>query len=440
MKNGHSRNSLKRNGSTRSRLEPTNGQTYRAPVNGGRHQKPVLITGGSGFIGANLAHRLLSSGQPVILFDNLSRPGVEQNLEWLRQTHGNLVQLEHGDVRNAAALNTIVRGVSQVFHFAAQVAVTTSLINPIEDFEINARGTLNLLEALRALNNRPPLIYTSTNKVYGDLKEVRLRMNRGRYEPEDEGTRANGFSEERHLHFHSPYGCSKGAACQYVLDYARTFGMRTAVFRMSCIYGLHQFGNEDQGWVAHFLIKALQGEPITIYGDGCQVRDVLFVEDLVDAFLLAQEKIDTISGEPFNIGGGAGNTISLLELIELITELHGKRPEVRFEAWRPADQQYYVSDTRKFSKLTGWSARVGVKVGISKLYHWLQEHCRLKTQSILQIGDLVKERQNLANGNKSRVERPALRALRNRKTIKLKDFQQRNASRAKLNRTLAKAV
>jgi len=350
---------------------------------------PVLITGGAGFIGTNLAHRLLSAGQPVLLFDNLSRPGVERNLRWLSQTHGELLQIEVAGVEDMRALRRSVQGASQVFHFAAQVAVTTSLINPIYDFEVNARGTLNLLEAIRALENPPPLIFTSTNKVYGDLKDVALRVNMGRYEPEDAALRENGFSEARPLNFHSPYGCSKGAACQYVLDYARTFHLPAAVFRMSCIYGLHQFGNEDQGWVAHFLIRALQDLPITIYGDGRQVRDVLFVEDLVNAFLLATKNIGAISGQAFNIGGGAANTLSLLELLELIGKLQGRTPKVVFDGWRPADQQYYVSDTRKFSAATGWAAQVGVREGVSRLYQWLLESRERATPPVLSVSEML---------------------------------------------------
>jgi CDP-paratose 2-epimerase len=356
----------KRNGEIILRLRSHEGETHG-------ELGTVLITGGAGFIGTNLAHRLLASRTPVLLYDNLSRPGVEQNLAWLRATHGNLVQFEHGDVLNSEALRRAVRRASQAFHFAAQVAVTTSLDHPGRDFDINARGTLNLLEALRSSPNRPPLIYTSTNKVYGAMSDVKLRVRQGRYEPEDASIRENGFSEARGLHFHSPYGCSKGAAEQYVLDYSRTFGLHTAVFRMSCIYGLHQFGNEDQGWVAHFLIRALQNQPIAIYGDGRQVRDILFVDDLVDAFLLAQKNIQNLSGEAFNIGGGPANTTSLLELLELIAELRGQSPETHFDAWRTADQQYYVSDPRKFSSATGWSPKVGVREGITRLYEWLKE-------------------------------------------------------------------
>jgi CDP-paratose 2-epimerase len=298
---------------------------------------------------------------------------VEKNLQWLQDNYGDLVEIEIADVRNEQALRKIVRGVSRVFHFAAQVAVTTSLQNPIEDFEVNARGTLNLLEALRSLSVPPPLLYTSSNKVYGDLADVKIFCDDTRYEPQDRLLRINGFSEKRPLDFHSPYGCSKGAAGQYVLDYARTFRIPAVVFHMSCIYGLHQFGNEDQGWVAHFLIRALENLPITIYGDGKQVRDILFVEDLVNAMLLAQQNIGEISGQSFNIGGGPQNTISLLELLDCIEELNDRRPQVKFENWRSADQQYYVSDIRKFSTATGWEPKVGVRDGVERLNNWLIE-------------------------------------------------------------------
>ncbi|HTD85152.1 MAG TPA: SDR family NAD(P)-dependent oxidoreductase [Candidatus Binatia bacterium] len=339
-----------------------------------KSKNPVLITGGAGFIGTNVAHRLLAAGRRVVVYDSLSREGVENNWAWLRETHGDLVELEQADIREAARLKKVVRNVSQVFHFAAQVAVTTSLDDPITDFEVNARGTLNLLEAIRAASNPPPLIFTSTNKVYGDLRDVALKRQAQRYVPVEAQARAHGFSEARRIDFHSPYGCSKGAACQYVLDYARTFKLPTAVFRMSCIYGPHQFGNEDQGWVAHFLIRAIENKPITIYGDGRQVRDILFVEDLVNAFLLAQENIAEISGEAFNIGGGPNNTISLRELLTLIKELEHQGPNVQFEAWRPADQLYYVSDVRKFAAATGWRPRVGVREGIARLHEWLIEN------------------------------------------------------------------
>jgi CDP-paratose 2-epimerase len=341
--------------------------------NSSRLWRPVLITGGSGFIGTNLAHRLLSTGRPVLLFDNLARPGVEQNLRWLHDTHGSQVEIEIADTRNAEAIRRAVNRASEVFHFAAQVAVTTSLTDPLEDFEVNARGTLHLLEAIRAQPLPPPLVFTSTNKVYGSLEDIGFRRRNLRYEPTDPALRQTGVNEARPLDFHSPYGCSKGSADQYVLDYARTFGLRAIVFRMSCIYGPHQFGTEDQGWVAHFLIRALDGRPITLYGDGRQVRDILYVDDLVDACLLAQQHMPTEAGQAFNIGGGPGNTVSLLELLDMISEMLGRKPDVEFEAWRPGDQRYYVSDTGKFHRRTGWKPRVGVHQGLELLTRWLIE-------------------------------------------------------------------
>jgi CDP-paratose 2-epimerase len=333
--------------------------------------RPILITGGAGFIGCNVAHRLLSQGRRVLLFDNLSRAGVERNLRWLRDTHGDRLEAEIADVRDATALRQAVQRVSHVFHFAAQVAVTTSLDDPVHDFTVNARGTLNLLEAIRTAEQPPSLVFTSTNKVYGGLEDVPLVVTGGRYEPESEVLRVGGIGEDRPLDFHSPYGCSKGTADQYVLDYARSFGVRSVVFRMSCIYGPHQYGNEDQGWVAHFLLQAVAGRPIMLYGDGRQVRDVLFVEDLVDAFQLAHRNIDRLAGQAFNIGGGATNTTSLLELLELIGELHGVQPEVAHHPWRTGDQRYYVSDTRRFHEATGWRPRIGVIEGVRRLYEWL---------------------------------------------------------------------
>jgi CDP-paratose 2-epimerase len=335
-------------------------------------EKVVLVTGGAGFIGTNLAHALASAGRWVRVFDNLSRAGVEQNLRWLLATHGDRVSFEKGDVRDAAAVQRAMAGVETVFHFAAQVAVTTSLIDPLHDFEVNARGTLNVLEAVRAQSAPPALLFTSTNKVYGGMDDVRLRLRGLRYEPEDH-LRLSGFSEDRKLDFHSPYGCSKGTADQYVLDYARSYGLRTALFRMSCIYGPHQFGTEDQGWVAHFLIRALEDQPITLYGDGMQVRDILFVEDLVQAFLHAERHIGEIAGQAFNMGGGPASTVSLLELIDLIGQIHGQKPVVTFDDWRTGDQRWYVSNTRKLEAATGWRPRVNVREGVSRLYTWLQE-------------------------------------------------------------------
>jgi CDP-paratose 2-epimerase len=342
----------------------------------------ALVTGGAGFVATNVADRLLRTGTRVRLFDNLSRPGVETNVRWLKARHGSLVELQFGDVRDEAALRTALRGVDRVFHFAAQVAVTTSLADPFADFDINARGTLNLLEAIRALEDRPSLLYTSTNKVYGDILDVPLTRTVRRYVPDSPTVAAHGISEERPLDFHSPYGCSKGAADQYVLDYARTFGLPATVFRMSCIYGPHQFGTEDQGWVAHFAIQALKGQHLTLYGDGLQVRDVLFADDLTEAMLRAHQHIDRTAGHAFNIGGGPGNTVSLLELLDLLGEIVGSRPAVTFEPWRTADQRYYVSDVRKFSTLTGWCPTVGVREGVTRLLAWLRSEAGVSSEAL----------------------------------------------------------
>ncbi|MFA9479255.1 NAD-dependent epimerase/dehydratase family protein [Phycisphaerales bacterium AB-hyl4] len=329
----------------------------------------MLITGGAGFIGANLAHRLLSEGRAVIVFDNLARPGVVRNVEWLRREHGAHVQFEMGDVRNPRAVNGAVGRAGAVFHFAAQVAVTTSLDDPRHDFEVNARGTLNVLEAMRACDEPPPMLYTSTNKVYGSLEGIELREEGSRYWPIDAAVARHGVGEQR-LSFQSPYGCSKGSADQYVLDYARSFGLPCIVFRMSCIYGPHQCGTEDQGWVAHFVRSVITGEPITLFGDGRQVRDLLFVDDLVDAMTIAVGGAATLRGRAFNIGGGVEHTVSLLELTQLLRQLHGRSPTVRHGEWRGGDQRYYVSDIRRFAAATGWRPRVSVREGVERVHAW----------------------------------------------------------------------
>src|SRR5262245_54739858 len=330
----------------------------------------ILITGGSGFIGTNLAYRLLSSGHTVCIFDNLSRQHVDRNLSWLMSVRRERLQAEIADIRDRSALRRVVQRADHVFHLAAQVAVTASVDDPKTDFDINVGGTMNLLEEIRAAPHPPSLIYASTNKVYGALNNFIVRREGKRYVRTD-GNRA-GIDENTNLNFHSPYGCSKGAAEQYVLDYSRTYGIRTVVFRMSCIYGPHQFGNEDQEWVAHIMSRAIAGKPITIYGDGCQVQDILFVEDLVDAMLLARQRIEDITGEAFNIGGGLENTISLLEFIDLLGEFN-TRPHVRFSGWGIGDQKYYVSNSRKFKRVTGWTPRISVRNGVGALYEWLME-------------------------------------------------------------------
>jgi CDP-paratose 2-epimerase len=343
-------------------------------VAGTEDPRPVLIIGGAGFVGSNLAHGILSSGQPVRVVDNLSRPGVEHNLAWLQDTHGDRLEVMIADVADRDALERAIRGVSAVFHLAGQVAVTTSLKEPLADFEVNLRGTLNVLETLRAQEDPPPLLFTSTNKVYGGLEDVGLEETDRRYEPRDPALRQSGIDEQRSLSMRSPYGCSKGGADQYVLDYAKTFGLRTIVFRMSCIYGPHQLGNEEQGWVAHFALRALQRAGITLYGDGKQVRDILFVTDLVDAMLRAMRDIDRLSGRAFNIGGGPERAVSLHEVLDLLASTSGEPIEIQFAPWRPGDQLYYVSDIRAFRRATGWTPQVDVRTGVNALWRWLREH------------------------------------------------------------------
>jgi CDP-paratose 2-epimerase len=309
----------------------------------------------------------------VLLYDNLSRGGVDQNYAWLKETHRDRVKLEEADTRDFRRLSSAVARASAVFHFAAQVAVTSSIADPRHDFEVNTLGTLNLLEALRQSDNPPPLIFTSTNKVYGSLGNIPLRLSGDRYEPLDPRVRGHGIPETQPLEFYSPYGCSKGAADQYVIDYSRTYGLPAVVFRMSCIYGPHQFGTEDQGWIAHFLIRAREGRPVTLYGDGRQVRDVLFIEDLLDAFLLSRERASELAGNAFNIGGGPDHAISLRDLLRLIAQIHGEAPPVSRGDWRVGDQRYYVSDSRKFQAATGWSPKVTVREGVRRLDAWLEK-------------------------------------------------------------------
>lgn len=336
-----------------------------------KDNKAVLITGGAGFIGTNVATRLIEEGNQVIIYDNFSREGVERNFHWLKERYGAAVRMVEADVLDEERLSAAVSASTRIFHFAAQVAVTTSLDDPMSDFATNAKGTLNLLEAVRKTGRTIPILYTSTNKVYGDLSDLQLSAAFTRYHPASDQVAAKGIDENRHIDFHSPYGCSKGAAEQYVLDYSRTFGLQTVVFRMSCIYGPHQFGTEDQGWVAHFLLRAMRNQAITLYGDGKQVRDILYVGDLVKAMLLAHEKIAQLSGQAFNIGGGPANSISLLELTDLIGRIRGKAVEVRFAEWRMADQKYYVSDTSRFMAATGWKPGYSIQAGVEQLHDWL---------------------------------------------------------------------
>jgi CDP-paratose 2-epimerase len=335
--------------------------------------KPVLITGGAGFVGTNLAHKLLSLGQRVIILDNLSRHGIPRNLEWLMHRHNGRLAFISGDVRDQKQVKQTVFNTSAVFHFAGQVAVTTSLKDPAEDFDLNARGTLNVLEALRSLREPPPLLFTSTNKVYGQLESIAVEEDGSRYSPINAEIRRRGINEDTQLSFHSPYGCSKGSAEQYVLDYSRNYDLKVVVFRMSCIYGPFQHGNTDQGWIAHFLSRIIQQSPITIYGDGRQVRDILYIDDLLDAMFAAFRHLSELSGQVFNIGGGAANSISLLELFQLLRDMNIEPSSITFREWRTGDQRYYVSDTGKFRALTAWRPRISVREGLVRLYNWIND-------------------------------------------------------------------
>jgi len=332
-----------------------------------------LITGGAGFIGSNYAFRLIQRGERVTIYDNLSRPGVQRNLEWLRETFGaNAFELIVGDVRNAALLTAAARRAEVIVHLAGQVAVTTSVLHPREDFEANALGTLNALEAARLSERNPIFLYASTNKVYGEMEDVPVVEKETRW---DYLNLPHGCPETQPLDFHSPYGCSKGSGDQYVRDYARIYGLRSVVFRQSCIYGPRQFGIEDQGWVAWFVIAAVSRKPITIYGDGKQVRDVLFIEDLLNAYDQAIRHIDRAQGQVYNIGGGPANTLSIWrEFGPLLEKLLGYPIPVQYGAWRPGDQRVFYADIRKAARELEWQPGVGVEEGIRRLVGWVQEH------------------------------------------------------------------
>lgn len=339
----------------------------------------VLITGGAGFIGANTADRLLSQSQEVVLLDNLSRPGSADNLAWLRQRHGDL-EFARVDVRDFSSLKEALaryKPLEVILHFAAQVAVTASVADPLDDFATNAAGTLNVLEAVRQLGLDPVVLYSSTNKVYGAIEQVQTVEEPTRFRYAD---LPYGVPESMPLDFHSPYGCSKGAADQYVRDYRRIFGLRTIVFRNSCIYGPRQFGIEDQGWLAWFVIAGLRGLPITIYGNGKQVRDVLFIDDLIEAMLMAVDRADTSAGQIYNLGGGPANSLAVWsEFGPILEGLLGRPLPVRFGDWRPGDQRVYISDIRKMAGEFGWAPKVEPRVGIGRLFEWASENQDLFT-------------------------------------------------------------
>lgn len=350
----------------------------------------VLITGGAGFIGTNVARSYLEDNQPVHIFDNLSRTGTEANIAELLDRYPGRVLFTQADTRDRRKIEEAVASASAVYHLAAQVAVTTSLQDPIADFQTNLIGTLYLLEAIRKSEAKPTLLFTSTNKVYGRLGDIGLCEQSSRYEPRDSNLAHAGIGEDQPLEFLSPYGCSKGSADQYVLDYAHSFGIRATVFRMSCIYGRYQLGSEDQGWVAHFVRQAMKGDAITIYGDGKQVRDLLFAGDLVRAMRLAQENLaqenlDICSGVAFNLGGGVENSTSLLELIAQLRSLIGGPVKVEWGAERLADQRWYVADTSKIRKALGWSPKTSITQGLKALYQWYLEHPALIERAEAQV-------------------------------------------------------
>ncbi len=335
----------------------------------------VLITGGAGFIGINSAKYFGTKGHQVVLFDNLSRIGSDKNLEWIKSECE--IEFFKGDLRKFVDLVDVFNNNGKfdlILHLGAQVAVTTSVNNPYEDFEINALGTFNLLEATRRYSPNAAVIYASTNKVYGEMEDLKIIKKNGRYTYQD---LSEGVDENRNLDFHSPYGCSKGAADQYCRDYFRIYGLNTIVLRQSCIYGYRQFGIEDQGWVAWFCIASALGRPITIYGDGKQIRDVLFIDDLTKAFELAYKNRKKAAGQIFNIGGGPENTLSLHELIAVLEELKKKRISLSYDAWRPGDQKVFVANISKAKKELGWEPTVKPDEGVKMLYNWVKNNTKM---------------------------------------------------------------
>lgn len=336
-------------------------------------KKNYLVTGGAGFIGSNYVHRLLQRGEKVTIYDNLCRSGSKKNLNWLQEifSAGTFTFIQ-GDVRDKQALIDVVNNFDVIIHLAAQVAVTTSVVDPREDFEVNALGTFNVLEAARQQEKPPIMLYASTNKVYGNMEDIAVEETGTAYRYVDY---PYGISETTPLDFHSPYGCSKGTGDQYIHDYYRIYGIPTVVLRQSCIFGERQFGMEDQGWVAWFIIAALTGKPITIYGDGKQVRDLLYVQDLLDCYDLAIEKIDRSAGNIFNVGGGVSNTLSIWkEFGSTLEGFLGRPIPVKFGDWRPGDQRVYVSDIRKAADILGWHPGTSLNKGLSSLFSWVKNN------------------------------------------------------------------
>jgi CDP-paratose 2-epimerase len=334
----------------------------------------ILITGGAGFIGVHAARHFHDLGWSVTVLDNLSRRGTAENLAWLQD--GCAVRFVRADIRDRDAMERIVGEIKPdvLLHLAAQVAVTTSVADPRADFETNALGAFNVLEAVRLRSPKAFFINASTNKVYGRMDDLGVVERNGRYEYRD---LAGGVAEDRSLDFHSPYGCSNGAADQYTIDYARIYGLGTVSFRQSCIYGTRQFGIEDQGWVAWFTIASVLGKPITIYGDGKQIRDLLHVGDLVRGYEAAFAHRAEVSGQAFNIGGGPANTMSLRQLIAELEEMLGKKIPLKWSDWRPGDQPVFVCNVAKAEKLLGWRPTTSVREGVGELIAWTRDNRRL---------------------------------------------------------------
>jgi len=335
--------------------------------------KTVLITGGAGFIGINTASHYINKNFKVIILDNFSRKGVEKNIEWFKKSHKKGYSIIKYDLRHKSSrLDSIVREADIIFHFAGQVAVTTSVLEPYDDFLTNALGTLHLLESIRKSKKNPILVYSSTNKVYGDLEGIAVKELKTRYAFKE---LLKGVDEKAPLDFHSPYGCSKGCADQYIRDYSRIYGIRSVVFRQSCIYGPHQYGYEDQGWVAWFLIAGVLGKKISIYGSGKQVRDLLHVDDLIRAYDLAINNIKITNGQIYNIGGGYDNSLSIwLEFGPLLESLLKKKLNVKFAKTRPGDQAIFIADTTKAKRDFGWKPKINLTKGIKNLYEWIKEN------------------------------------------------------------------
>jgi len=338
--------------------------------------KNYFITGGAGFIGSNYVSRLLERGEKVTIYDNLSRAGAPRNLAWLKEKFGEAAfQMTVGDVRDAALLTVSSRTADVIVHLASQVAVTTSVTHPREDFEINALGTFNVLEAARLNERKPVILYSSTNKVYGGMEDVKVVEDDTRWRYADLPL---GCPETQPLDFHSPYGCSKGTGDQYVRDYSRIYDLPTVVLRQSCIYGPRQFGVEDQGWVAWMIIAAVTGRQITICGDGKQIRDVLHVDDLLNGYDTAIARIDVVKGRVYNLGGGPENTMSIwTEFGPRLESLLGKPIAVARSDWRPGDQKVFVADIRKAKRELGWEPKIGVEEGVKKLFEWVKENRNL---------------------------------------------------------------